>query len=414
MKLSRFRDCRFILAVILAVSLAACSSAPYKHEPFDNFNIEQRAVTQESGDFKVRASVPSDEEAERLFGIPLHKRGIQAVWLEISNNNDSRARFVPYSLDPGYFPPHEVAYMYRKQFSKQGWLDMERRFHDLSMPRYIGAGEIVSGFVFTHTSPGTKAFNLDIFNTSGTARPEEFTFFITVPGFKPDHADVNFKALYQANEIKEVDTDGLRALVSEMPCCTTNRDGSGKGQPINIFLVAEGRNLLQALLRTGWDETSYERSESYLDATDYLFGRPPDAIFRKGRDKTTERNEMGIWLAPIRVDGEPVWIAQVKHVIGHRYEIGEFFLGANLDPDVDDGRNFLLQHFWYSQILRYYAWSASGKKVPRNSPELDFNDNAWFSDGFRMVLWLSGEPISLQQAEHIAWDRLRDAGGEQP
>jgi hypothetical protein len=408
MKLSQLRCLRFLLAILIAVSLAACSSAPYRHEPFENFNIEQRAVTQESGAFKIRASVPGDEEAERLFGIPLTKRDIQAVWLEVTNTGDTRGRFAPYSIDDQYFPPHEVAYMYRKQFSKQGWLDMEKRFHELSMPRYLGAGDTASGFVFTNAHLGTKSFNVDIFYTDGRSDYEQFTFFIDVPGFTPDHAEVDFQGLYAPEEIRDIDVDTFRSEVAEMPCCTTNSDGSGKGQPIVMLLVAEGRDLLQALLRSGWGETSYERNDSYLNATDYYVGRPPDAIFRKGRDKSTERNEMGIWLSPIRVDGVPVWVAQIKHAIGRRYEIGEQFLGVRLDPDINDGRNYLLQDLWYSQALKHYAWSDSGERIPMDSPKLDFNDNAWFSDGYRVVVWLSGDPVSLDEVSEIKWDTVAD------
>ena len=397
------------LAAFLALTLAACSSAPYRYEPLDSFRIEQRAVVQEQGAFRVRASVPSDDEAEELFGIPLTKRRIQAVWLEVENNSDTRARFAPYSVDPDYFPPHEVAYMYRKQFSKQGWLDMESRFFAKSMPRYIGAGETVSGFVFTNAQLGTKSFNVDLFYTGGKRGYEHFTFFINVPGFKPDHAEVDFPGLYAADGVRDVDQEAFRALLADIPCCTSSAEGKENGQPINLFLVARGRDLLQALLRAGWSETSYERNDRYLNAADYYLGRPPDAIFRKGRDKSTERNEMGLWLAPIRVDGVPVWIAQMKHAIGQRYEIGELFLGIRLDPDVNDGRNYLMQDLWYSQALKHFAWSDTGIVVAESEPRLDYNGNAWFSDGLRLALWVSGEPIGLDEVSEIVWDRPEKA-----
>ena len=88
---------------------------------------------------------------------------------------------------------------------------------------------------------------------------------------------------------------------------------------------------------------------------------------------------MGIWLAPIRVDGVPVWMVQIKHAIGRMFEIGEMFLGVKLDPDVDDGRNFLLQNLWYSQSLKAFAWSATGIEVPKEEPLLDFRNNPFFS-----------------------------------
>lgn len=397
-----------LLLLVLLLSLTACSGAPYKYEQLQSFGIESRAVTQQQGPFTIRASVPSDAEAEKLFGIQLSKRNIQAVWMEITNDSQKRARFAPYSVDPDYFPPHEVAYMYRKQFSKQGWIDMETRFFRDTLPRYIGAGETVSGYVFTNATIGTKAFNVDIFSYVNTIVYEHFTFFVDVPGFKPDHAEVDFKNIYGANEYKNLDVDGFREYLTTLPCCTVNSDNSGQGQPVILLFVSSGQDLLRALLRAGWKESSYQRDDSFLNATDYYFDRPPDAIFRKTRDKTTERNEMGMWLMPVSVNGEAVWAAQVKHAIGRRYEIGEMFFGIRQDPDVDDGRNYLLQDMWYSQALKQYGWSITGMTVPKSEPLVDFNNNAWFSDGLRLVLWVSGEPVSLQETRNLEWEDLSD------
>ena len=404
---------RIFATLVLTLLAAGCAVTPYSYQPFDEFGIEQRAITQEEGEIRVRASVPGDEEARKLFGIPLTKRGIQAVWLEVTNNSDVRVRFAPYSVDPDYLPPHEVAYMYRKQFSKQGWLDMEQRFFEMSMSRHLEPGETKSGFVFTNAQKGTKSFNVDVYYTDGKKDFEHFTFFIEVPGFRPDHAEVDFRNLYSSDELIEADRDTFRTLLGDMPCCTANSDDSARGQPIEILLLAEGIDLLQALLRAGWEETSYQRSPDFLSASDYFYGRPPDSIFRKGRDKSTERNEMGLWLTPIRVDGVPVWAAQVKHAIGRRFEIEETFLGVRLDPDINDGRNFLMQNLWYSGSLKHFAWSNTGIEVAQDSPALDFNENAWFSDGYRLVLWLSGDAVSLSETSEIVWDQAVQSKAEQ-
>ena len=387
--------------------LAACSTASYKYESFDNFGVEGRAVTQEQGAIEVRASVPGRDEAENIFGIPIYKRGIQPVWLEITNNSAGRARLVLISVDQEYFSPLEVAYMHKKHFSKQGWMDMEEYLYETAIPRQIDAGETVSGFVYTNASAGTKSFNVDVYYTGNRkAEYEEFTFFIEVPGFVPDHAEVDFEGLYDASTIRELDSDGLRSALLEMPCCTTNRDGSGQGQPLNIVLVANGREILQSLLRAEWSETSYERDDNYLNNVNYYFGRPPDAVFRKsrGKSKTTERNELSLWLAPMRTDGKAVWIAQIKHAIGRRYQINEIFFGSAQDPDVDDGRNFLLQNLWYSQTLEAVAYSKTGKVVPMADPAVDFNGNTFFTDGIRVVMWLSDDPVALQDARNMNWD----------
>jgi hypothetical protein len=398
---------RPIFAILLVFILAACSTASYKHESFGNFGVEGRAVTQEQGAIKVRASVPGQVEAEKIFGIPIYKRGIQPVWLEITNNSAGRARFVLISVDQEYFSPLEVAYMHKKHFSKQGWMDMEEYLYETAMPRQIAAGETVSGFVYTNASAGTKSFNVDVYYTGDRkAEYEEFTFFIEVPGFVPDHAEVDFAGLYEASAIRELDSEELRSALLDFPCCTTNRDGNGQGQPLNIVLVANGREILQSLLRAEWSETSYERDDNYLNNVNYYFERPPDAVFRKsrGKSKTTERNELSLWLTPMRTDGKAVWIAQIKHAIGRRYQINEIFFGSAQDPDVDDGRNFLLQNLWYSQTLEAVAYTKTGKVVPMEDPAVDFNDNPFFTDGIRIVMWLSADPVSLQDTRNMNWD----------
>jgi len=384
--------------------LAGCGIGPYRHEPLETFTIEQRAHHQESGDIVVSASVPGKAEASRLFGVPLYDRGIQPVWLRITNNSNQRARFVLSSVDREYFSPLEVAYMHRRHFSKAGWQEMERYLYRNAVPRQIDPGQTVSGFVFTHLTPGTKSFNVIVFHATENPEYEFFTFFIPVPGFVPDHSEIAFDRIYTSDQVQRVDTEGLRETLAKLPCCNTDRTRTGQGQPIDLVLVAPGKELLRALLRAGWSETSYQRDEKYLAAAHYLYGRPPDAIFRKRSGKTTERLELFVWLSPILVDGTTVWLAQTRHALGRRFEIGEWVLGSRIDPDVDDGRNYLLQDLWYGQALQSYGFTTTGLTVPKNSPLQDFNDNPFFCDGLRIVLWVSGKMVALPDARPIGWN----------
>jgi hypothetical protein len=395
-------------ALIIAMGTAACSFAPYRYQNVEDLQVTERAEVKEQGAFRIRASVPSQAEAEQIFGFPIYKRGIQPVWLEVTNFADQRGRLILSSIDREYFAPLEVAYMHKKRFSTEGWKDMEKYLYRNALPRHIPPQQTVSGFVFTHASKGTKAFNVDVFYSGTRSDPEweTFTFFIEVPGFVPDHASVDFAGLYTAAEVKEVNQSSLRELLADIPCCTTNRDGTKEGRPVQVFFVAAGRDMLQALLRAGWNETSYVRDEQYLEGADYLFGRPADAVFRKGRDESTERVEISMWMAPVLVDGKPLWVSRFKHAIGRRYQIGELFFGVQLDPDTSDGRNFLIQDMWYGQAVRHWAWSMTGVAVPKESPRYDFHGNAWFSnDEVRPVIWISGEPVALGDAEYIDWGR---------
>lgn len=400
---TRFAVATLLLA--LAFVLNACAPSQLRVDDGTvQAKVEQRAKLEQSGAFRVYASVPSDEEALRLFGLPLSERGIQAVWFRVVNDSDHRARFVPYSVDPEYFPPNEVAYMFRKKYSRDTLQDIESLLLKASMPRVVPPRSTRSGYVFTHENPGTKAFNVDIYYPNGVAPSEQFTFFVDVPGFTPDHASVDFNSLYEADEIHDYSLEEFRAVLADWPCCTVNQDGSRAGRPWSVIFVAPGEELLRALLRAEWYETSLSKDPKYLSNIDYLYGRPPDARFKKLREEGSNRNEMLIWLAPVRVDGMPVWVAQVNHAISRFFGLGNYFFGARVDPDMNEGRNYLLQDLWYSQALEAFAFSATGADVSPEAPRLDFNGKPWFIEPYRLVLWVSGEPVSLKDARDEKWD----------
>lgn len=393
------------LLMTVVMLLAACSTAPYKPAAMNVDPLRQRADVQTFEPLTVKAAVPSAAESESLFGVPLYDKGVQPVWLEVTNRGDQRVRFALVSVDPDYFSPLEVSYTSRKGFSKEARAAMDKRFHNAGMRRHIRPGETISGFVFTHLSQGTKSFNVDLF---GTDIKQNFAFFIQVPGFVPDHAEVNFKQLYARDEIRVLSSDEFRDSLRELPVYTRNMDGEASGLPVNVVVVANGIDVLRALLRAGWYESIAASSELAVSgqATSYLFGRKPDAVFRYQRKNSVDRNELRLWRAPLLVDDEMVWFGQVTNFVGQRSYIEKLFYDAHLDPDVDDARSFLLQNIWYSQGLQKFAWSRAGKPVSVDQPGTDFDGNPFFTDGFRVVLWFSGVPYSLLEVTLLNWDEI--------
>lgn len=393
-----------MLVLVASGFLAACSSAPYRYETQSDAALAQRAVAQTGGGFVVRAAVPGAEEAESLLGIDVYERDVQPVWIEIRNDSDIRARVIISSVDPKYFPPGEVAWFFKKNFSKQGWMDMEKRLIDLALPRHIEAGATASGYIFTHLSPGTKAFNLDIFRGTMPPEYEQFTFFLRVPGFVPDYANVRFQSLYTDDQIQQFSRDGVTTAIASLGCCTTDAGGSNRGRPVNVYLVSEPLVLLKSLLRAGWVEKTISGvgNGDLTGSVNHFFGRPADGNFRKPRDGTTDRTELAIWKTPVLVDGRPLWAAQVRHAVGRRFPLGDRLFGVRLDPDVDEGRNYVLQTFWYAQVLEQWGMSPTGIFASQNSPELDLMGNPWFSrDEKDVVLWLSDDPVPMNEARYV-------------
>jgi hypothetical protein len=157
-------------------------------------------------------------------------------------------------------------------------------------------------------------------------------------------------------------------------------------------------------LRAGWADTPFDPENADATGVHHLFGRPADGVFRKPRDETTDRSELAIWRTPVDVDGKAMWAGQIRHAIGRRYPLGERLFGVRLDPDVVEGRNYMLQSFWYAQTLDRWGYSTTGTIVPQASPKTDFDGNPWFSqDNGHAVIWLSDEPVPMNRTGLVEW-----------
>jgi hypothetical protein len=81
-----------------------------RHKPQPEERIERIRVKHDE-EVTVSASVLDDSESEQYFGVPLARRGIQAVWLQIKNNGEQSYRLHLGSLDPNYYSPLEAAFV---------------------------------------------------------------------------------------------------------------------------------------------------------------------------------------------------------------------------------------------------------------------------------------------------------------
>jgi hypothetical protein len=184
--------------------LVGSGCATFNPRPMEEVPFLERAQTQNENNVRVTAAVLSEAESKAVFAAPLYKRGIQPIWLEIENNDEEPLWFLPVGLGPDYFPPLEVAYMHRSRFSKRVNNQMEQYFYEKTMGNYIAPGSVRSGFVFTQLDMGTKGFNVDLIGEDFQVRT--FTFFISVPGFRVDHEDVDWDSLYSKDEILSYDS----------------------------------------------------------------------------------------------------------------------------------------------------------------------------------------------------------------
>ncbi len=372
---------------------AGCAGKAYLYEPVASIGIQDRAESQSDETVRVSAAVPGRDEAEAIFGIALYDQGIQPVWLEIENKGPEQVRYSLVSTDRDYFSPLEVAYTNRSKFSDEARVEMERRLYRLAMPRYIDPGETRSGFVFTHADNGAKGFNVDVFSPGDSFY---FTFLLRVPGFVPDYANIDFESIYSSDELTVVGEDDLHEVIRNLPCCSADAEDDEADAAINLILIGAGKDLLRALLRSRWIETS--AAEAAEGEPSSLFGRPQDAIFRHESTVDESSYEMRLWLTPVVSGEDRVWAVQVKHFYGRRASFSQF------DPDVDHARNFAFQSFVYGQTVEKVGWVAGTKVYPVNTFWDDLIRPAFFTDGHRSVLWLSGEPFAVSDATALDWD----------
>jgi hypothetical protein len=387
------RTYKLLTILALAAGLAACGGKAYLYEPVESGSFLAAAESKSSGPIQVAAAVPGEEETERIFGIDLYDQGIQPIWLQIENSGESAARYAPVSTDPEYFAPLEIAYKNRRGYSDEAREAMNERFHELAMPRHIGPGETRSGFVFTHADKGAKGFNVDVF---GGGDSHNFTFLLRVPGFEPDYARIDFESLYTDEEMVDYEMDALQEPIRNLPCCSIDESGEESTEPLNFVLIGEGEELLRALLRSGWRETSVEESEGLRPQ--FLYGREQDAIFRYETIGGDGFYELRFWRAPFRSGANRVWVGQARHF----YRL----IGSvnRLDADVDNARNFAIQKLLYGQAIMSIAWIAGKEVVPASSFWDSLIRPSYFSDGYRVVLWLSAEPISMLDLQVKKWD----------
>jgi hypothetical protein len=401
-----------MLLMICFLIVHGCTT--FNPRPIDEVPFRQRAQTQYENNVRVTAAVLSAEESEAVFDVPVYEKGIQPIWLEIENNDEDPVWFLPVGLDPDYFAPLEVAYMHRFTFSKKANHQMETYFNEQALGQYIAPGSVRSGFVFTNLDMGSKAFNVDLVGEDHQVR--NFTFFISVPGLRVSHQEVDWDNLYSKNEIVTYDEEGLRKALESLVCCATNQDGTKKGDPLNVVLIGKSEDLHYALIASGWDETESAKtfhamkrrpSSTFLGEDRYapvsllyFYGRPQDAGFRKTRETARERNQLRLWLSPMTFEGKPVWVGQISRKV----RVRSLLKRRKIEPDLDEVRTYILQDFLYSQGLAKYGYVKGVRGTPMSEPRENLNGDPYFTDGYRLVLWVSSEPISLDEVEFVEWE----------
>ena len=190
--------------------------------------------------------------------------------------------------------------------------------------------------------------------------------------------------------------------------------GLDQGDPLNLAFVGDVNDLYYAFMRAGWDETetiygnslfktaasalSGERYRYSPVSALYVFGRAQDTAMQRARSSINERNHLRVWLTPLRHEGKPVWIGQISRDIGVHLT-WRTITTHKIDPDVDETREFLLEDLAFSQAVKRFGHVGGTGAAPYEQPRGNLTGDPYFTDGRRVVMWLSGEPVGLDEVE---------------
>lgn len=405
------------LALTILFATVGCTKQ-YTPLPLKQLEVISRAEIQTINGITVSAAILSADESMHVFGVDLAKINVQPVWLSIKNDTGENQKFLPMSVDPDFFSPHEVWWKARYEKDKEASKRMDDLFRELRIPIDIAPKSEISGFVLTTLHSGSvRMINVDIL---GQSQVTSFNYFLKIPGFLADHHLVEFDDLYQEGDFTVCNTlEELKAQIEALPCCITNEDGDEEGDPLNIVIISEPYAVWKAVVRRGWDETEPVTGASAMKTVNaflsgkeyktspisalYVFGRGQDIGLQKARKTIHERNHLRLWMAPIKFKGNDVWVGTISRDIGVKLS-SKTFTTHEIDGDVDEARSYLIQDLAYSQALKGLTFVGGVGEVPRDSPRPNLTNSLWYTDGLRAVMFLVNDDIPLQNIRLLDWE----------
>lgn len=370
----------------------------------------ERLYSHSERDLKVTTALPSAGETKDIFGTDLYRQNIQPIWVQVENRSAETLFLTPMGLDPGYYSPRESASRVRVGTGSERSKELEHK--GITRLR-VEPNSIQSGYIFGTVDEGTKSFNVDVL---GGQTPYTISFFVPVPGLRLDHYEVDLTGMYPESEVSNVDLPQLVSELEHMPCCVRDASGEDRGDPLNLVLIGDIKDLYYAFMRAGWDQTETIYGASLMKTAAsaltgdsyryspvsalYVFARPQDVALQRARSSIHERNHLRIWLTALRVDGKPVWIGQISRDIGVHLA-WRTITTHKIDPDVDETREFLLEDMAYSQALQKFGYVGGVGPAPYNQPRGNLTGDPYFTDGQRLVMWISDHQSAIGDIEVV-------------
>ena len=404
--------------VLLAITLTLTGCASRGPLPWlETTDYRERLRTQTEGGVRVSTSVLSASESQTLYGVPLARKGIQPVWIEVENHDDTPYWFMSLGLDPYYIPASEAADAFAGNNVDTNHV-LTQRFQQLAFQNPVLPGTTVSGFILTNLHEGVKMVEVDLV---ASGHLKTFSFLSDIPGFRADYGGKEHLEDTPDGVINYTDDAAFRAALEALPCCVTNKKGTRNGDPLNLVLIGGRDDAFPALVRRGWSPTEATYTGSVMKMINsvlsgerypyspisplYLYGRPQDLALQKARDNVHQRNHLRLWLSPMRYHGQLVWVGQISRDIGTRLTIHSPYLTTHkIDPNVDQALLALLEDLIYSQHLSKIALVKGVGAAPRDAPRQNLTTDPYYTAGYRGVLFFDEHSTSLADIEFLPWE----------
>lgn len=298
-----------------------------------------RGQTQTSSDVDVTIAIPNRIECERLFGVPILRKGLQPVYIRVVNRSSTALRMHFRSIDPHYFPPLEAAarchYSTMRRLSAFGavaWLfyfplmlfaplklisvywanqKMDSWFQSLGFHRRpIRPGQTSDGFVFTALDVGVKLVRVRLLEADGLPMPDnteidemaealakahalpspkiDLSFAIQVPGIQADYHHRDVEQKLEGRNVEDCNLSSLVAYLRTVPPAVSNHQGTGHGDPVNLVVIGDFDTVLTAF-SARWDETEiisletcWKTAKAFILGSEYRYS-PVSPLYLFGR-----------------------------------------------------------------------------------------------------------------------------------
>jgi hypothetical protein len=421
----------FVIHAAALALLSACSTlTPVRLDaPAHLRGVQSR--TQDG--VTVSVAMLTDEQARQHFGAELERHAIQVAWISVRNTSDRDLWFIRNMLDPDFYSADEVAFMVCGDAGRKGFDALRQRLRDESIRVLMKPAMVTEGYMFLPMVEGGRFFDFSLQGDAWyegalvpgeAAHPRElrFGFAMAMPDGEFDYERLDPDQIYAGRSLPDLDAGDLRRELEAVRCCTTDREGVNDGDPLNIGLIGEVADLLNALTRSGWSFTHRITAHTVIREIGaaltgaaytvapvsnlYVFGRAHDIALQRARRTIVQRNHMRLWLAPFRFQGQHVWVGQVSRDIGVKVTTKSPTLTTHvIDPEVDATREYLLHSLLAQRLVERFGFVKGSALAPRDAPRRNLTDDPFFSDGMRLVVVLRREPIAVHEIRDFMWER---------